>query len=322
MLLAIAAVLIGLIILVWSADRFVEGAAAVAKHLGMPILLIGVIIVGFGTSAPELAVSANAALNGSPGMALGNAFGSNIANLTLILGTAAILSPLLVASGVIRREIPLLLGATAVATFLLFDGQVSRMDAIIMLLVFAATMGWSIYAGLRDAGSGDVVESEYSDEIPDMSQSKAWFWLAAGLVLLVGSSHILVWGAEFIARSFGVSELVIGLTILAIGTSLPELAASIAAVRKGEHDMIIGNVIGSNLFNTLAVVGLAAVIAPINSTDPQFVSRDLLVNVGITLAVLAMAVGLKGQGRINRFEGFALVAAFAGYLTWIGLTSI
>ncbi|WP_119393824.1 calcium/sodium antiporter [Salinibius halmophilus] len=322
MLLAIAAVIVGLVILVWSADKFVEGAAAVAKHLGMPILLIGVIIVGFGTSAPELAVSANAALNGSPGMALGNAFGSNIANLTLILGAAAVLSPLLVASGVIRREIPLLLAATAVATGLLYDGEVSRIDAVIMLVVFAATMGWSIYAGIRDAGTGDVVEAEYSDEIPDMTLGKAWFWLASGLVLLVGSSHVLVWGAEFIALSFGVSELVIGLTILAVGTSLPELAASIAAVRKGEHDMIIGNVIGSNLFNTLAVVGLAAVITPIGATEPEFVSRDLPVNVGITLAVLVMAVGLKGKGRINRFEGGLLLVTFAGYMTWVGLTSM
>ncbi|MFA7522574.1 MAG: calcium/sodium antiporter [Halothiobacillaceae bacterium] len=317
MTVPVLAVLVGLVLLVWSADRFVEGAAATAKHFGMSPLLIGMVIMGFGTSAPELVVSVMSAIDGSPGIALGNAYGSNIANIALILGLTALIAPIAVHSQVIRRELPILLAVTALAAWQVQDGEVTRLEAIVLLVLLVVLLGWNIYQGRR--GQVDALGSEVERKLQSqqMPVKRAFMWIVIGLLLLVISSRLLVWGAVDIAQFFGVSDLVIGLTVVAIGTSLPELASSIAAVRKHEHDMALGNIIGSNLFNTLAVVGLAGVIHPM-AVEPEVFSRDMLVMGGLTLALFFFAYGFRGSpGRINRFEGAALLAAFVGYTAYL-----
>lgn len=296
------AVLSGLALMVWSADRFVDGASATAKHAGLSPLLIGMIIIGFGTSAPEMVVSAIAATQGNPGLALGNAYGSNIANIGLVLGLVAILSPIRVQSRLVRKELPLLLAITALAGFQLLNGQLTRLDALVLILVFLGIMGWSIYQGGR--GRGVVLEAEASAELESrtLSLRLALTWLVVGLTLLIISSRLLVWGAVVIAQSLGVSDLIIGLTIVAIGTSLPELASALAAVRMDEHDLALGNVLGSGIFNNLAVVGIAAGISPL-STEPEVLTRDWVVMAIFTVVVLIMGLGWRGRrGRINRFE--------------------
>ncbi|WP_299584858.1 calcium/sodium antiporter [uncultured Microbulbifer sp.] len=317
MLLAALAIIAGFIVLVWSADRFVEGAAATAKHAGMPTLLIGMVIVGFGTSAPEMVVSAIAALDGSPGLALGNAYGSNIANTGLILGLSALLIPLTVHSKIVRKELPLLLAITLLSGAFLWNDKLERWEGIILLLGFFALIGWSIFSALR--GKGDQLEGEVAGELEEHSMplGRAIFWVVAGLILLIISSRMLVWGAVSIAESLGVSDLIIGLTIVALGTSLPELAATIVAARKGEHDIAIGNVVGSNMFNLLAVVGIAGTIAPMSSVPPEVLSRDWPMVIGLTIALFIFAYGFRGQGRINRWEGAALLTAYLVYTGYL-----
>jgi len=322
MILAVVAVVFGLALLVWSADRFVDGAAAVAQNLGMPPLLIGMVIVGFGTSAPEMVVSALSAMQGNPGIALGNAYGSNIANIGLILGLTALVSPIVVESQVLRKELPLLFAVTVLAALQLVDGELSRGDAWVLLLVFVILMGWSIVSGLRK--KGDALEEEVIAELSAhaMPLGKACAWLVVGLLFLIVSSRLLVWGAVIIARGFGVSDLVIGLTVVAIGTSLPELASSLAATRKGEHDIALGNVLGSNLFNTLAVVGIAGSIAPM-SVAPEVLPRDVLGMGMLTVALFFFAYGFKGrQGRVNRIEGGLLLGGYVGYNLLLLLTEL
>ena len=269
MILAFIAVIFGLALLVWSANRFVEGSASTARHFGMLPLLIGMVIVGFGTSAPEMVVSALAASQGNPGIALGNAYGSNITNIALILGITALISPIAVHSQVLRKELPILAVVTALAAWQLWDGEITRLDAIVLLAVFGGLMAWTIWQGLRK--KEDALGSEMEQEL---DVRRAVFWLVVGLALLIVSSRILVWGAVEIAHGFGVSDLIIGLTIVAVGTSLPELASSIIAARKGEHDIALGNILGSNLFNTLAVVGIAGTIHPL-AVGPEVFNRDL-----------------------------------------------
>ncbi len=316
MTMPVLAVLAGLLLLVWSADRFVDGAAATARHLGISPLLIGMVVIGFGTSAPELVVSVMAAMDGSPGIALGNAYGSNIANIALILGLTAVIAPIAVHSQVIRREMPILLAVTAVAAVQVYDGQVTRIEGIVLLLLLVGLVGWNIYQGRR--GQIDPLGGEVEQELVahPMPLRKAMIWLAVGLLLLVASSRLLVWGAVDIAQFFGVSDLVIGLTVVAIGTSLPELASSIAAIRKNEHDLALGNVIGSNLFNTLGVVGLAGMIHPMTA-EPAVFTRDMAVMGALTLALFFFAYGFRGPGRISRIEGGMLLAAFVGYTAYL-----
>ena len=317
MLLAFLGVIGGLALLVWSADRFVDGAAATARHFGMPALLIGMVIVGFGTSAPEMVVSALAAVQGNPGIALGNAYGSNITNIALILGVTAVISPIAVQSQVVRKELPILAAVTALSVGLLWDRDLSQIDAWIFLAVFAAIMGWTIFQGMRNKGDTLTGEAEQSLDEHAMPLGKAVFWLVVGLVLLVASSRLLVWGAVTIAQSLGVSDLIIGLTIVAVGTSLPELASSIAAARKGEHDIAVGNVIGSNLFNTLAVVGIAGGISPM-SVGAEVIYRDMAVMSLLTLSLFVVCRGWGGRpGRINRYEGVALLACYVGYNVYL-----
>ena len=314
MLMAIGAIIAGLILLVWSADKFVEGSATTASHFGTPPLLIGMVVVGFGTSAPEMAVSALAASQGNPGLALGNAYGSNITNIALILGITALLAPIAVHSQVMRKELPILILVTAFAGWQLWDGDLSRMDAIGLMLAFVVLIGWSIYQGLRQPD--DALAKEMTEEVNAMPVRKAILWLVVGLLLLIISSRILVWGAVDLATTFGISDLVIGLTIVAVDTSLPELASSIIAARKGEHDLALGNILGSNLFNTLAVVGIAGLIAPM-PVAPEVLTRDFPVMAALTLVLFAMCYGFRGPGRVNRFEGSALLLAFVAYTVYL-----
>lgn len=316
MLVAILAVIAGLALLVWSADRFVDGAASTARHFGMPSLLIGMVIVGFGTSAPEMVVSALAAGQGNPGIALGNAFGSNITNIALILGLTAVISPIAVHSKILRKEMPLLMLMTILVIGLLWDLDISRWDAIILLLGFAGFMGWSIWQGMQK--KHDTLAKEVEQEVSQhtMPLKTAIFWLVVGLVILVASSRLLVWGAVEIAQAFGVSDIIIGLTIIAVGTSLPELASSIIAIRKNEHDLALGNVIGSNLFNTLAVVGIAGAIHPL-AVEPEVLWRDAMFMGILTLSLFIVGYGFRGEGRINRIEGAILLAAYVGYTAYL-----
>lgn len=316
MMLPLFAVFVGLVLLVWSADRFVEGAAATARHFGMPALLIGMVVVGFGTSAPEMVVSALASWQGNPGIALGNAYGSNITNIALILGVTALISPIAVHSQVLRKELPILAVVTGFALVLMQDHELSRLDAWLHLAVFAGLMAWTIRQGLRQRG--DALGDEMEDELKThtMPIGRALFWLGAGLLLLIVSSRILVWGAVDIAHRLGVSDLIIGLTIVAVGTSLPEFASSIIAIRRNEHDIALGNVIGSNLFNTLAVVGIAGVIRPL-PFEPIVFSRDMMVMAVLTVSLFIFGYGFRGPGRINRVEGGLLLASFLGYTTYL-----
>ncbi len=308
-------------LLIWGADRFVEGAASAARHFGMPPLLIGMVIVGFGTSAPEMVVSAQASLQGNPAIALGNAYGSNITNIALILGVTALISPIAVQSKVLRKELPILLGVTLLSAWQIWDLTVTATEAWVLLGAFVLLMGWSIWQGLRK--DVDTLGSEVEQEmnVRRMALKPALIWLVFGLLLVVLSSRLLVWGAVEIARAAGVSDLVIGLTIIAIGTSLPELASSVIAARKGEHDLAFGNVLGSNLFNTMAVVGIAGAIQPIG-VAPEVLHRDLLMMVALTLVLLPFGIGFKGQGRINRAEGSALLASYLAYMAWLGYSTL
>lgn len=316
MVTAFIAVVIGLALLVWSADRFVDGSASVARHFGMPSLLIGMVIVGFGTSAPEMVVSALAATQGNPGLALGNAYGSNITNIALILGLTALLSPIAVHSQVLRKELPILAAVTGLAVWQLWDGAISRMDAIVLLAVFAALMTWTIWQGMQKKADAFGSEIEQELESQDMPVRRAMFWLIVGLLLLIVSSRILVWGAVEIAHALGVDDLIIGLTIVAVGTSLPELASSLIATRKGEHDIALGNVLGSNLFNTLAVVGIAGIINPA-AVSAELLNRDIMVMVALTLSLFVFGYGFRRQGRINRLEGLVLLASYVGYTAYL-----
>ncbi|AFS36792.1 calcium/sodium antiporter [Alteromonas sp. DY56-G5] len=316
MLLASLAILIGLPVLLWSAGKFVGGAASVANHFGVSPLLIGMLIIGFGTSAPEIIVSVFAAIQGNSGIALGNAYGSNIANILLILGLTAIISPIAVKSEIIKKELPVLLGITFFAAWQVWDLNISKDDAFSLLGLFVLLLSWSIYHGMK--GDKDALADEYDEEINSNEGTVKThvMWLIAGLLLLVASSRMLVWGAVEVATFFGVSDTIIGLTVIAIGTSLPELASSLMAVKKGEHDLAIGNVIGSNMFNTLAVVGIAGTIQPM-AVGSEFLYRDVMVMFASTIALFIFCIGIKRQGRLNRLEGGAFVLAYAAYTYWL-----
>ena len=317
MLWPLVAVIGGLLLLLWSADRFVEGAAMTARYAGMSPLLIGMLIVGFGTSAPEMVVSAFSAAQGNPGLALGNAFGSNIANIALILGVTAIISPIPVRSRVLRKELPVCMGVTVLAVLLLLDGHLSRLDAGVLLAVFSGLMFWSLCQGRQPDSDPLALEVDQELRTHALSRNGALAWLLLGLLLLIVSSRVLVWGAVAIAQTFGVSDLVIGLTVVAIGTSLPELASSLAAARKGEHEIALGNVLGSNLFNTLAVVGIAGAIQPL-TVAKEVLTRDCLVMSLLTLSLFILGYGFRGRpGRINRLEGLMLLLCYLIYSGWV-----
>ncbi|WP_372860890.1 calcium/sodium antiporter [Spongiibacter sp.] len=315
MLLVLATLVLGLVILVWSADRFVIGASAAASILGVSTLVVGILVVGIGTSAPEMLVSAMAAADGQAGLSVGNALGSNITNIALILGLTALLIPLRVQSKLITREIPLLLLVMVGGYFLLRDGVLDFTDGLLLLAGFVAVVLRQLWEAKHS--SGDAIEAEYEAEIPrDMSLPVALGWLLLGLVLLMASARMLVWSAVELALAFGVSDLVIGLTVVAIGTSLPELAASLAAARKGEHDIAIGNVVGSNLFNLLGVMALPGVIAP-GAIDAGVVNRDYPLMLLLTVAFYLLAFGPRKAPAIRRYEGGLLLLVYFAYLGYL-----
>jgi len=313
MTLSIIAVILGFVLLVWGADRFVHGASATARNLGVSPLIIGLTIVGFGTSAPEILVSVVSSLEGNPGLAVGNALGSNITNIGLVLGITALITPLVVKSETLRREYPAMFAVMLLTLALMVDGNLSRLDGIILLLGLCLMIYWMVILGLRKSRV-DPMEYEYAQEIPLITTQRALLWLLAGFIVLLFSSRILVWGSVNIAQSLGVSDLVIGLTIVAIGTSLPELAASVMSALKKEPDIAIGNVIGSNMFNLLAVLGTPAVIAPL-PLESGVLSRDYPFMIGLSIALFIMAYGFRTDGRINRFEGGLLLLIYIAYMT-------
>ncbi|USD64038.1 calcium/sodium antiporter [Vibrio sp. SCSIO 43136] len=317
MALAILAVLVGFGVLMWSADRFVDNAAATAKIAGMPPLLIGMLVVGFGTSAPEIVVSVMAALDGNPQLALGNALGSNIVNIGLILGLTAIISPIAVQSNIVRKELPILLLVSVGVGIVVKDSALLRIESLALLAGFVMLIVWSIYAGLKSKDQPLEQDIEQGLANSELKLSKTIVGLAVGLVFLILSSRLLVWGAVAIAQQLGVSDLIIGLTIVAIGTSLPELAASIIAARRGEHDIALGNIVGSNLFNSLAVVGIAGTIAPVANLHTELFARDWLTMTVLTSMLFIMAIGIKHQGRISRGEGIVLISTYIGYNLWL-----
>lgn len=319
MLLFSLSLVIGLILLVWSADKFVDGASSVASHYGMSPLLIGMVIIGFGTSAPEMVVSVLAAIQGNAGIALGNAYGSNITNIALILGVTALLMPISVHSQVLKKELPILTLVTLLTIGLLYDFNLSRFDAVILLIVFVLLMVWTIYTGMREQKDsfGKEVEVELIElNKKETSTKKSFLQLIVGLFVLIASSRLLVYGAVGIATSLGVSDIIIGLTVVAVGTSLPELASSVIAARKGEADIALGNVLGSNLFNTLAVVGLAGVIHPLD-IDKDIYYRDLSLMGLLTISLFIIGFGFKKEGRITRVEGAFLLILYVAYTIYL-----
>ena len=301
----------GLAVLVYSADKFVEGTSSIARNMGVSPLLIGLTIVGLGTSAPEILVASIASWQGNAELAVGNALGSNIANIGLILGVTALISPLMVHSRILKKELPILL-LTSVACYLLaFDG-LTRVDGVLMVVSLVLFLSWLVRSAKQEK-ERDVFAEEVAKELPDeMSNKRSWLLFLLGLVGLLLSSRGLVWAAVNIAESLGVSDLVIGLTIVAIGTSLPELAASISSVLKNEHDLAVGNVIGSNMYNLLAVYSLPGLIAPGALTE-SVVARDFPVVLAFTGVLFALGYSVKKVGRINRWEGMLLVIGFASY---------
>ncbi len=302
----------GLVLLIWGADRFVHGAAATARNLGVAPLMIGLTVVAFATSAPEILVSVVAALQGEPGLAFGNAIGSNIVNIGLVLGMTALIRPIRLESATLRREMPALLAVTLLTVSLFLDTFLSRIDGMVMLTGLVIVMVWLARLGLRSAAN-DPIAMDYEAEIPtNVTMFMAIVWLIVGLGTLLLGAELLVDGAIGIAKLLGVSEVVIGITIVAFGTSLPELAVSLASALKGEYGLAIGNIVGSNIFNLLAVIGVAATIEP-SALAPSVLSLHIFVMVAFTLVLFAMTYDYDGKGKLSRLEGLALLLAFIAY---------
>lgn len=315
--------IIGLALLVWSSDVFIEGAASTALRYKVSPLIIGVVIIGFGTSSPEMIVAVMASLEGNPGLAIGNAVGSNITNIGLVLGITALIAPLVVKSSVLRREFPILLFITAFGLALLLDHHLGVIDGIILLSTLVGILVWMVRSN-KNIASGDPLAEEINQELgslPKLSKVKAFVYLFGGLVLLMISARMMVWGAVEIAEYFEVPDLIIGLTIIAIGTSLPELAAAITAALKNEVDMLIGNILGSNLFNILAVLAVPSILAP-SLIDMDVLKRDYPIMLAFTVAMLLVALPRKGNAAISRIEGFLLLALFVGYLTLLYFNTV
>ncbi|CDT92951.1 putative K+-dependent Na+/Ca+ exchanger-like [Vibrio coralliirubri] len=315
MLEAIAFLIIGLGFLVWSADKLVYGAAALARNFGISPLVIGMTILAMGSSAPEMMVSATAALDGKTDTAVGNVLGSNIANIALILGITALIKPLSISSGVIRRELPLMIGVTLLAGALLWDNHLGFYEGVLLFVLFAAFLFAMLQISRSEKKNGDAFLDEQESEIPQgVSNPKAAMWVVIGLIILPLAADMLVDNAVIIAKYFGMSDLVIGLTIIAVGTSLPELAASLAGVMKGEDDMAVGNIIGSNVFNILAVMGIPGILNP--SILSEFaMGRDFWVMLGVSLLLVVMALGKSRS--VNRIEGGVLIVTFVAYQSYL-----
>ncbi len=306
----------GLVLLIWGADRFVHGAAAGARNLGIAPLLIGLTIVAFATSAPEILVSVVAATRGESGLAFGNAIGSNVVNIGLVLGCTAMLRPIELRSATLRREMPALLAVSLLTVSLFLDNYLSRVDGFVMLTGLVIVMIWLARLGMRSAAS-DPLMLDFDAEIPrNVSMTWAIIWLLIGLGTLLVGAELLVDGAIEIARAIGVSDVIIGITLVALGTSLPELAVSLVSVMKNEHGLAVGNIVGSNIFNLLAVIGVAAAIGPA-AVAPSVLSLHMFVMVAFTLVLFAMTYDYEGKNKLSRVEGFALFAAFVSYHSYV-----
>ena len=317
----LAEVLIGLTLLIWGADRFVHGAAAIARNLGVAPLMIGLTIVSFATSAPEILVSIVAALREEPDLAVGNAIGSNIANIGLVLGATALIRPIELKSATLRREMPALLAVSLLTVALFLDSKLNRIDGFVLLTGLVIVIIWLVRLGLRSSAS-DPLQADFEAEIPkDMKMGRAVFWLLVGLAALLFGADLLVDGAIEIARAVGVSEAVIGVTLVALATSLPELAVSAVSALRGEYGLAIGNIVGSNIFNLLAVVGVAAAIEPA-ILPPSVLSLHIFVMVAFTLVLFAMTYEYDGRGAISRFEGFMLICAYIAFTTYVVLQNV
>ncbi|EKO3589115.1 calcium/sodium antiporter [Vibrio metschnikovii] len=315
MLEATGLLIVGLILLVWSADKLVFGAAAIARNVGISPLVIGMTILAMGSSAPEMMVSATAALDGKTDTAVGNVLGSNIANIALILGITALIKPLSISSMVLRRELPLMVGVTLLSGLLLWNSYLGFYEGILLFVLFAVFILAMLHISRKEQQNGDALLAECESEIPsDVSNKKAIIWVVIGLILLPFAASMLVDNSVIIAKYFGMSDLVIGLTIIAVGTSLPELAASLTGVLKGEDDMAVGNIIGSNVFNILAVMGIPGILNPSILSD-SVMGRDFWVMLAVSLLLVIMALGKSRS--INRLEGavlFIIFIAYQGYL--------
>ena len=317
----IAEVFIGLTLLIWGADRFVHGAAAIARNLGVAPLMIGLTIVAFATSAPEILVSIVAALRDEPDLAVGNALGSNIANIGLVLGTTALIRPIELKSATLRREMPALLAVSLLTVALFLDSVLTRVDGFVLLIALIIVIIWLVRLGLRSSAT-DPMQADFEAEIPkDMKTGRAAIWLVVGLGSLLVGADLLVDGAIDIARAAGVSEVVIGVTLVALATSLPELAVSAVSALRGEYGLAIGNIVGSNIFNLLAVIGVAAAIQPA-TMPPSVLSLHIFVMVAFTLVLFAMTYEYDGRGAISRFEGFMLVVAYLAFSTYVVLQNV
>ena len=303
---------LGFIALVWSADRFLSGAAAFATNLGVSKMLIGLTVVSIGTSAPEILVAIFAAIDGNPLLAVGNAIGSNIANIGLVLGITAIVAPLPFSAPVRKAELPWLIVATLLAIFLLFDRHLSMLDGFILLGGLCVIMYLLMRGQNQTEDALTPSMQEELDELPDMTTLQAMAWLMLGLIVLLVSAQVLVYAATEIAVALGVSEMIIGLTIVAVGTSLPELAATIGSAVKGHPDIAIGNVVGSNILNILAVLSVPGLMAG-TSIDAAALWRDCGMMLALTLMLALFAYGINSRAVITRFEGAVMLMAWIGY---------
>ena len=312
----IGLILVGLTILVWGADRFVHGAAATARNLGVAPLMIGMTIVAFATSAPELLISVVAAARGETGLAIGNAVGSNIVNIGLVLGVTAIVRPIPLKSATLRREMPALLAVSLLTVSLFLDTRLSRPDGLVLLAGLVIVMTWLARLGMRSAAN-DPIKLDYEAEIPDnVGTTAAIVWMVIGLITLLVGANWLVDGSISIAEALGVSEVVIGITVVAIGTSLPELAVTIVSALKGEYGLALGNIVGSNIFNLLAVLGAAAAIHPA-AVHPSVLSLHIFVMVAFTLVLFAMTYDYDNKAELSRLEGIALLIAYIAYDSYL-----
>ena len=306
----------GFVLLVWGADRFVHGAAAAARNLGIAPLLIGLTVVAFATSAPEILVSVVAASRGEPGLAIGNAIGSNICNIGLVLGCVSVIRPIKLRSATLRREMPALLAVTLLTVSLFLDSYLSRIDGLVMLTGLVIVMIWLARLGMHSAVN-DPIKRDFEAEIPQHVPMKmALIWFVLGLATLLGGAALLVDGAIDIARTLGVSDVVIGITLVALGTSVPELAVSLVSALKGEYGLAIGNIVGSNIFNLLAVIGVAATIAPA-PLAPSVLSLHIFVMVAFTLVLFAMTYDYDGKSELSRVEGGALLIAYVAFISYV-----
>jgi cation:H+ antiporter len=319
MLLAFAAIAAGLVLLVWSSDKFVDGAVGLAESSGISKAMIGLTIVAIGTSAPEIVVSIMSALAESPALAFGNAVGSNIANIGLVLGVTAVIAALPVKPGLMKEDLPALLAVTAAAGFMLYDLTLTRNDGFAMFAILVALM--LLMIRYKKEHADELIAPEDVAAIPDISLKASIFWFILGLAVLVGASRLLVWGAIEVAQALGVSEIVIGLTIVAVGTSLPELAASVASALRRHHDIALGNIVGSNIFNLIAVLPAAAVIYPIQLEQHEF-QRDYGSMVLITLLLTAFILWPRKNRMLSRVEGSILLLCYAGYLAMLYVDTV